>query len=182
MREQIINLTVCLEEKAPEAVFGSLIDVLQKELEVCAELKAAVIIEKKALIHANLDEIHQINAVKENILLKARMIEEARMNIFRKIARMFGLNESGAKLSQLVAYAPGKKSKEIMEIAGNLAEISEEIKALNENNRNLLDVSLTCVEDSLHQIISMMTAQSAYLDTGKVKTGDSNGRFLNAEG
>jgi len=182
MLEQIINLTVCLEEKTPEAVFDSLIDILRKELDICAELKAAVIAEKNALINPMLDEINRVNAVKENILLKARMIDEARMNIFRKIARGLGFNESEIKLSQLALYAPGEKSKEIREIAGKLAEISEEIRVLNEINRNLLDVSLTCVEDSLHQIISMMTAESVYMETGQVKTGDGNGRFLRTEG
>lgn len=182
MLEQIMGLTNSREENSCENIFTSMIEVLKKELAVYQELKNTIICEKKILMKPTLDELNHINAIKENIILKARMLEEARTNILKKIARNLDISTNGIKLTQIAGYAGIEQRKEIERIRDDLAVISRDINVLNEANKKLLDTSLTCIKSSLEFISSIMSQGSVYMESGKIQTMQNNGKFLHTEG
>ena len=182
MLEQTVSLTNCREENSCENIFTSLIDVLRKELAIYQELKDTIIYEKKILLRPSLEELNHINAIKENIILKARILDEARTNILKKIARSLDINTKGIRLNQVAVYAGIEQRKEIEEVKEALALISQDINALNEINKDLLDASLACVKSSLDFISSMMSRGDVYMESGKIKTMQNNGKFLHTEG
>lgn len=182
MLEQSMALVNSREESSCENIFSSLIEILKKELVVYQELKSTIIYEKKILKKPILDELNHNNAVKENIILKARMLAETRKNVLKKIARNFDLSPDGVKLTQLAGYAGATQRKEIEEIKDNLALIAREINVLNDANKKLLDTSLICVQSSLDFIGSIMSQGGVYMESGKIKTMQNNGRFLHTEG
>jgi hypothetical protein len=182
MLEQSISLVNSREENSCENIFISLIEILRKELEVYQELKSAIIGEKKILIKPNLGEFNHTNALKENIILKARMLEEARTNIMKKIVRNLEISAKDIKLSQLAGYAGHEQRKEINEIREELVLIAGEINALNAANKDLLTASMTNIKSSLDFINSVMSSGSVYLQCGKIKSTDNNGIFLHKEG
>jgi hypothetical protein len=182
MLGQGISLTNSREENSCENIFTSLIEILRKELEVYQELKSTIIGERKILIKPNLGEFNHTNALKENIILKARMLEEARTNIIKKIVRNLEISTKDIKLSQLVAYAGHEQRKEIEEVREELVLIAGEINALNTGNKDLLEASLTNVKSSLDFINSIMSPGSVYLQCGTIKSTDNNGIFLHKEG
>jgi len=116
MLEQNITLTDCREDNSCEISFISLIDVLKKELAIYQELKNFIIGEKKIWVKPSLEELNESNARKENIILKARMLEEARTNILKKIARNLELKVDEIKLMTLASYAVIEQRQEIEEI------------------------------------------------------------------
>jgi len=182
MLEHTMSLTNSREENSCENIFASLIEVLGKELAVYQELKNTIICEKKILIKPTLDELNHINAIKENIILKARMLEEARANILKKIARNLDIKTNGIKLTQLAGFAGPEQRKEIERIRDDLALLSQDINILNEKNKKLLDTSLTCVKSSLEFISAIMSQGAVYMESGKIKTMQNNGKFLHTEG
>ena len=182
MLEQEMSLTNCQEANFSEPIFSSLIDVLKKELTIFRELKNAMIAERVILIKPSLHELDQSNSIKENIVLKARMLEEARLNIFKKIARNLDIDESEVKLRRLAEFAQAKQGREIREVMGELASISADINALNETSKNLLDISLTCVKNSLDFISSLTSPEAIYMETGQVKAMQGSGKYLSTEG
>jgi hypothetical protein len=68
---------------------------LSQELAIYQELKNAISGENVILIKPSLDELNHSNAIKENIILKAHMLEEVRLNILKKIARNFDIKYQG---------------------------------------------------------------------------------------
>jgi hypothetical protein len=182
MLEQNIILTDCREENSCETNFISLIDVLKKELAIYQELKNFIIGEKKILIKPSLDELNESNVRKENIILKARMLEEARTNILKKITRNLDLKVDEIKLVTLASYAVIEQRQEIEEIRKKMALISREIRTLNEMNKDLVGPSLANVKGSLDFISSLMSQGPVYLESGKIKSLQSKGKLLRTEG
>ena len=182
MLEQGIIVTDCREDNSDEAAFFPLIDVLKKELTIYQELKDFIAGEKKILIKPSLDQLNESNAHKENIILKARMLEEARTNILKKIARNLGLKEAEIKLTTLIVYAAVEQRRELEEISREIASVAGEIRRANEMNKDLLDPSLSNVKASLDFICSLTSQGPVYLPSGKIRSLQSNGKFLRTEG
>jgi hypothetical protein len=182
MLENNVTLTDCREENSCDTIFISLIDVLKKELAIYRELKGFIVNEKKLLIKPSVTELCESNARKENIILKARMLEEARTNILKKIARNLDLKADEIKLATLASYAVIEQRQEIEEIRKKMAIISEEIKTSNEKNKELVGVSLANVKGSLDFISLAMSQVPVYLESGKIKSLQNNGKLLRTEG
>lgn len=182
MLEQSITLTDCCEDNSCETTFISLIEVLKKELAIYQELKDFIIGEKKIFIKSSLDELNESNARKENIILKARMLEEARTNILKKIVRNLELKADVVKLTAVASYALIEQRRKIEEIRGKIVFISEEIRSLNERNKDSVGSSLNNVKWSLDFISSLMSQEPVYLESGKIRSFQSNGKFLCTQG
>jgi flagellar biosynthesis/type III secretory pathway chaperone len=182
MLEQSMVLVDCREENTQTSLFKALIEVLKKELLIYQELKNIIILEKKILSKPSLEELNQSNALKENIILKSRMLEEVRTNILKKIGRIFDININAVKLSQIAGYAGKRQREELNEIQKSLALISQEINALNASNKDLLEASMNNIKGSLDFISSIMSAGSVYQESGKMKPTSNNGTYLHTEG
>lgn len=183
MLEQMNALANCLEDSANEVLFASLIDVLNKELAIFGELKDFLLAEKKMLMKASpLDQINENNAVKENIILKSRILEEGRANILKKIARNLDMDNEEIKLMALADYAPLEQRKALEQLKTELTGISKKIRAMNDENSYLLDASINNVKGSLDFISSLVNRSGIYLGNGKIDEIRPNGRFLRAEG
>ncbi|PKN77286.1 MAG: hypothetical protein CVU52_01030 [Deltaproteobacteria bacterium HGW-Deltaproteobacteria-10] len=182
MLEQGMILTNCREENSCESVFTALMEILRKESDIYQELKDCLINEKRLLIKPNLDELGQNNSAKENIILKARMLEEARVNNLKRIARSLDIRTNVVKLSQIASHAGHEQRKEIELIRDDLALVAREINALNAANKDLLDASMGNIKSSLDFISSIMSSESVYLECGKMKSAHKNGMYLHKEG
>jgi flagellar biosynthesis/type III secretory pathway chaperone len=182
MLEQSMGLMNSQQENSCDSIFISLIDILGKELDVYQELKRTIIYEKRILKKPSLEELNHNNAVKENIILKARMLGEARTTVLKKIARNLDLEVKKVKLTQIAEYAGPEQRKEIEEIRDNLSIVSREVNALNAANKDLLDASLGNIKSSLDFINSIIFSESIYLENGQMKSGHRNGSYLHKVG
>lgn len=182
MLEQNTSLMNSPLEDCCENIFVSLAEIMRKELSIYKELKSAIYHEKKLLQKPTLDELNHNNAHKENIILKARMLTEARTNILKKIARKIDLNSKSVKLSSITGYADDRQRAEIENLRDALISISNEITALNENNKIMLNISENNVRSSLDFINSMLSSGAVYQQCGKIKSSDKNGIYLHKEG
>lgn len=182
MLKQGIGLMNSQQENSCESIFISLIDILKKELDVYEELKRTIIYEKRILKKSSLEELNHNNALKENIILKARMLGEARTTVLKKIARNLDLEAKNLKLTQIAGYASPEQRKEIEEIRDNLSIVSREVNALNAANKDLLDASLGNIKSSLDFINSIISSESIYMESGRMKSGHRNGTFLHKVG
>lgn len=182
MLEQNMSLMNSPLETCCENIFTSLAVILRKELAIYGELKRAILHEKTMLQKPTLDELNHNIADKENIILKARMLTEARTNILKKIARKLDLNSKSVKLSSITGYADDQQRTEIENLRAALISISHEIRALNETNKILLNVSANNIRSSLDFINSMFSSGPVYQQCGKIKLSDKNGIYLHKEG
>jgi flagellar biosynthesis/type III secretory pathway chaperone len=183
MLEQYNTVANCLEDSASEGLFASLIDVLRKELSIYRELRDYLAEEKEMLLKsASLATINENNAVKENIILKSRILEEVRTNVLKKIARHLDVDGDEIKLMSLANYAVIEQKQVIEKIKSDLLNIARDINRMNDENRYLLDVSIDNVKGSLDFISSLIDRSGIYLGNGKLNEIEKNGRFLRTEG
>ncbi|PKN10766.1 MAG: hypothetical protein CVU72_00090 [Deltaproteobacteria bacterium HGW-Deltaproteobacteria-7] len=183
MLSQYNTVANCLEDSAGEGLFTSLIDVLRKELSIYRELRDYLICEKEMLMKsAALAIINENNAVKENIILKSRILEEVRTNVLKKIARNLDIDDSEIKLMSLANYAVIEQRQDIENLKSDLLSIARDINRMNDENKYLLDTSINNINGSLDFISSLIDRSGVYLGTGKIDEISNNGRFLRTEG
>jgi flagellar biosynthesis/type III secretory pathway chaperone len=183
MLEQSTIVSDCLEECTCQGLFTSLIDVLRKELSIYRELKDFMAVEKKMLLKsAPVVQINENNAVKENIILKARILEEVRTNVLKKIARNLDINEGTTKLMSLSHFAVIEQRQTIEKLKNDLLNIARDISKMNEENKYLLGTSISIVKGSIDFISSLIDRSGVYLGSGKINEVRKNGRLLRTEG
>lgn len=183
MLEQSNAIANCLEDSASEGLFTSLIDVLNKELAIYRELKDFLAIEKVMLMKsASIAQINENNAVKENIILKSRILDEVRTNVLKKIARNLDIDDDAIKLMSLANYAAIEQRQLIENLKSDLVRIARDIRMMNDENKYILDISINNVNGSLDFISSLIDRSGVYLGSGKINEIGKNGRLLRTEG
>jgi len=169
-------------EQDLDNLFDSLIELLQREIEIYRCILDSVVHEKKILLKPSLDKIYESNARKETLILKAKLLEEVRSGIVKKIAAALGKSEQDVNLSALALAAGKDRGKLIRESRSVLSPLLQEIQERNENNKLLLDSSLVFVRSSIHFINDLLSPSTGYLETGRINTLSRNGRLLRTEG
>jgi Zn-dependent oligopeptidase len=170
------------EEGELYTLYEGLLSVLKKELELYRELRTVLVHEKDMLMKPSLGEINESNAKKETCILKAKMLEEARMSSVKRIARCLGIEQELVNLTTLSAYANHKLKQEIQTYQADLSALLTEIRERNRVSKELLDSSLTFLRGSINFINNLMSSGSPYLSTGERCLPSRNGKLLHTEG
>ncbi len=165
-----------------EKLVDSLLSVLAKEIEVYEELQAITREERGTLTRPSLELVAESNSKKETCILKARMLEEARANVVRKIAKHLGREEKEINISLLASQAGERQRAALKNRQKILMTLIGAIKETNKMNRDLLDYSLSYVRNSVNFINQIMSTGADYMNTGKLKTSNRNGMMFCKEG
>lgn len=183
MLEQGTFVASCLEDSDCQGYFANLIDILKKELAIYSELREFLAAEKQLIMRSSsLEQINESNGVKENIILKARILEEARTSVLKKIARNFDIDEGAIKLMSLANYAIIEQRQVIDQLKGDLLSVTQDIRNLNDENSYLLDTSMNTIKGSLNFISSLTNRSGVYLGNGTINEVRRKGRLLATEG
>ncbi len=165
-----------------ESLLDSLLAVLRKHGEVYRELQANINEKREVLIRPSLELLTESNSKTETCVLKAKMLEEVRANIVRKIAKSLDREEKDITLTFLAEHADGRRRKELREQQRALGSLVGSIKAMSEKNKVLLDHSLSYLKSSLNFLNQIMCTGADYVNTGKLKMGSRSGIMLCKEG
>jgi flagellar biosynthesis/type III secretory pathway chaperone len=161
----------------------SLIDLLKREIAVYKELQATIAQEKTILLKPSLERILESNSKKETVILKAKMLEEGRLKLVRKIAKMLDLEEKEINLTTLYSYADHLQEKALKECQSVLNELLAKNRKMNRNNKELLDYSLNFLQGSVDFIHSLFSsASTSYMASGKMTPIPHNGKIVRTEG
>jgi flagellar biosynthesis/type III secretory pathway chaperone len=164
-------------------LLDSLIDLLKREIAVYRELQTTITQERVILLKPSLDRILESNSKKETVLLKAKMLEEGRLKIVKKIAKMLDLEEKEINLSTLISYADHDQEKDLIECQSILHGLVAKNREMNQNNKGLLDYSLQFLQGSVDFIHSLMSSASAcYMPSGKMRPIARNGKIVKTRG
>ncbi len=164
------------------ALFSGLLSVLRKELEVYREIRTVVAQEKTVLMKPSLEGINASNAKKETCILKAKVLEEARMNSVKRIAKFLGLEKDAVNMTVLSSYANDNLREELKEYQADLSSLLMEIRELNRTSKDLMDSSLKFLRGSIDFMNELLSSGSTYMNTGKVTLLPRNGKLLRTEG
>jgi len=157
----------------------SLLTILQKEEHLYRELFSLLLKEQEILSRPTYETLMKNNAEKETLALKARMLEEIRMGLVKKIADGLGIAVSEINLTCLSRYVMGEKKKELARLRTEFTHLIQAINEINEKNKVLISYSLTYVQNSFHFITNLLAAGKEYRETGRLKTSGISGKFVN---
>jgi len=163
-------------------LYDGLLSVLRRELEVYRELRTVLVREKDILMKPSLGDINESNAKKETCILKAKVLEEARMTCVKRIARRLGIEKEKVNLTTLSAYANDKLKQELQAYQADLSALLTEIRERNKVSKDLLDSSLVFLRGSIDFINNLMSSGSPYMNTGARSLPPRNGKLLQTEG
>jgi hypothetical protein len=165
-----------------ENLVDSLLSVLTKEVEVYEELRTTIQNEKGLLRRPSLELLSSNNNKKETCILKARMLEEVRVNIVKKIAKHIDRNEKEINISLLSLYTEDRQTNALKARQRILLPLMQSLKEANDMNQGLLDYSLSYMRNSMIFINNLLSIGSGYVHTGKLNVSNTNGRILNRQG
>jgi flagellar biosynthesis/type III secretory pathway chaperone len=163
-------------------LYDPLISVLRKEIEACRELHTSLMHERKILAGSSADELHASNARKEACILKIGMVEDVRIQLIGKLATTLGLDGRKMKLAALLPHGDDGRKKELKNCRSVLRSLLADIQELNEKNKTLLGASLSYVQRSIDFLGQLIYPGGTYLNTGRLKANNLNGKILSREG
>ncbi len=165
-----------------KSLYSSLLHVLKNEIKVYSELHRLFLNEKEFIINSSADKLYENTSKKETCILKAKILEEVRSNLVKKIVKFLGIDGDNINLSVLLSYSDDVHREELRDCQSTLYFLLTEISQLNETNKLLLDSSLIYIQKSIDFINQFIFPGSSYLNTGKLKMDSMNGKILSWEG
>ncbi len=180
--QEIQNTENLGQETELTALFDALLVTLRQEIDVYRELRETVLAEKDVLKKSSVDELIASNTKKETVILKAKMLEEVKMNTSKKIARMVGYTGNDIHMTLLCTYADDERKRALKACQSILSKLVADINRTNRNNMEFMSISLQSIVGSINFLHSIIFAGNTYSGEGKMATLNPNGRFLNAEG
>lgn len=163
-------------------LYDGLLSILRRELEVYRELRTVIVHEKDILMKPSLEDINESNSKKETCILKAKMLEETRINSVKRIAKCLGIEKDNVNLTTLSSHANDKLKQELKAYQVDLSSLLMEIRELNKISKDLLDSSLSFLKGSIDFINELMSSGPTYMNTGKISLLPGNGKILQTEG
>jgi len=163
-------------------LYDALIAALREEIEVFSELHGALVQEKKILAGASVDDLYASNAAKEESILKAGVLEGNRAALMKKIAAALRLDKRGITLSALLPHGDETQKEALQECRSVLRSLVADIQELNELNKMLLDDSLAYVQKSVDFLGQLIYPFGTYMNTGRLRENNMNGRLVSREG
>ena len=164
-------------------LLDSLIILLKREIVVYRELQAAISHEKTILMKPSLERLLESNDKKETVILKAKMLEDGRLKLVKKIAKILALEESEVNLTVLCSYADHNQKECLKDCQSILGSLLANNREMNKNNKELLDFSLHFFQGSVDFIHSLLSSTSAcYMPSGKMRPIARNGKMVHTEG
>ena len=163
-------------------LYDALIAALREEIEVFSELHGALVQEKKILAGASVDDLYASNAAKEESILKAGVLEGNRAALMKKIAAALRLDKRGITLSALLPHGDETQKEALQECRSVLRSLVADIQELNELNKMLLDDSLAYVQKSVDFLGQLIYPFGTYMNTGRLRENNLNGRLVSREG
>ena len=161
-----------------ETIFEKFTELLEKECGLYGSLLEILQTEKEALVGSRIEELQEILKVKENLLLKIRILEDQRHRSLRKIAELLELKAQDVTLKRLSNIIGEPHSSKLKNCSSKLLSIAQSIQEINNSNRSLLIHSIELVRGSMNLFMNIMPSSQVYKRNGSMYHGDESGRNL----
>ena len=155
--------------------------LLEQESELYQALLAAIDEEKQAVITSSLAQLSECTKVKENLLLKLRILDEQRSHLLRRLADLLGEPGETLSLKKLSQMVEAPHAARLERCRTRLVSLIANIQAANQRNRDLFSHSLDLVKGSMNLLNNLMASSPVYFRTGDIQQRDQTGKILHGE-
>jgi flagellar biosynthesis/type III secretory pathway chaperone len=155
--------------------------LLEQETELYQALLAAIDKEKRAVIATDLTKLNETTKVKENLLLKLRILDEQRSHLLRKLADVLHQPMEVLSLKRLSQMVEAPYASRLERCRTRLVSLIAKIQDANHRNRDLFSHSLELVKGSMNLLNNLMASSPVYFRTGDIQQRDQTGKILHGE-
>lgn len=133
--------------------FESLIELLDQERFIYADLAGVLEEEGKALVAMRGDLLGECVAAKETLLLRLRALDESRRVIAQRLARAYQLSPTEITMSQLAERAPASLGDRLLAAGSGLRAEVERCIELNKKNERAARSGQTILQSAVEAVI-----------------------------
>lgn len=162
-------------------LYRSLLLALGQECEHYQDLLRAMDEEKQVVVDGALEPLLDFNRRNERLLLSLRVAAQMRMEALREIAAALSLSEP-VTMTQLIARSEGETRKSLTACREKFSDLLARIRTNNAFNRELIDLSLRHVNNTIHYVNSLTSSSPNYNPKGQIKAGILHGRLISEAG
>lgn len=160
------------------AVLNQLIDVLEQSEGMYLALLTLADREKAAALGCNHQLLVQVNAEKEELLARLDRADRRRIDLLHRMAADLKLSPSQLCLSELESRADARQAIRIGNLRASLKTLVQKIKRVNAENRQLVLHCLELSRNALGFFQHWMMPATVYGSSGRVDSGQRNGKLL----
>lgn len=134
--------------------------------------------EKDLLIAADIDQLNESNALKEQITLKIKSLDQSRMNYATELAHIMHADTAQPRLLELAQKMGGTEGEKLRNMHSALDLVINRLSALNKDNAVYAESALRTVGSALENFKDHLAGQKTYQNKGKYKQGSSTSGHL----
>ena len=139
-------------------MFEQLIDLLQNQSALYAELLEAAYQKKSFVINNDIDAIRRVTARENNLIGKLQRIEKQRQALASDIAGRLNIPLDGLTLAALTERINDESARErLTSLRIRLRGYLNELKTLNEQNRALINQNLEYIDFTMNLLRSSVS-------------------------
>jgi hypothetical protein len=164
-----------------DELLNKFIGLLDQVSELYKALLGVLESEKKAVVDVNLKKINEAVKIKDNLLLKLRILEEQRNHLLGQLAARLACSPHDLTLRKLSHLIPDPHASRLKDCRTDLLALLTEVHRVNENNGTLFAHSLDLVRGSVNLLNNLMAASPVYYRNGNIENRDHSGKLLRSE-
>ena len=134
--------------------------------------------EKNAVIAANLEKLNEAGKIKDNLLLKLRILEEQRIHLSEQLADHLDRPLTELTLTKLSQWVQEPYAHQLKRCRSRLLTLLTKIQELNEHNKALFSHSIDLVKVSVNLLNNLMTLSPVYFRSGNIEHRNQTGKIL----
>jgi flagellar biosynthesis/type III secretory pathway chaperone len=171
------------EENIMPGLVENLIETLNKEADLYAELVELSEQKKQCIINNDVEGLRQIVAKENTTTSRAIREDKERVVHIKDICLVLNKKEADMTLSHLVVLLEGQPEHEdLTAVVERLKELATTLKSLNEDNKILLEFALEYIDYNMNVIHSSIDAGPVAYDRGGHEIVGETGGFLDING
>ena len=160
--------------------FGTLLDILEKEVELYREFLTLLQRERQYMIDLSLDRLHECNNQKEAVILNLKVLDESRVDVIDSIRN--GDQSASPTLSMIIEKAPARYKGGLESCRSNLRSLVGSIREINQINGVLSERAINYTRSSLSFLNRLFHELPVYLSSGQRGQRKRTGRLVSKKG
>jgi flagellar biosynthesis/type III secretory pathway chaperone len=163
--------------------FIKLLESLEQLITVHKSMLEVVRLEFEALTASDMEQLSEINAAKEKLVLKARSADAVRQRYVRELCRELNIKDENPRLSELAMASSMENGERLRNLHSVLTLIVQRVYDQNQQNAVLAQKGLEVVNGQLNSIRESASGNSkVYKREGEISnTGSRSGHFISKE-
>ncbi len=163
------------------SLIKELIDTLEEQTNIYQSLLEIASKKKVSIIENNIDEL-QAFVKEENVLVgRNQRLEKKRIEFFKDISMVLGKNQN-ISLKDIIENIKGQDGeKELIELREKMLDVLPKLKSINDQNQELLKMSIDYVDFSINLIRGAGGASPTYYDLAGNEINSSDKKMFDAK-